>query len=36
MANKKHYYTNLEGKKTEYILEKSLSPIFSFQFLAKQ
>lgn len=25
MANKKHYYTNLEGKKTEYILEKSLS-----------
>ena len=25
MANKKHYYINLEGKKTEYILEKSLS-----------
>lgn len=25
MANKKPYYTNLEGKKTEYILEKSLS-----------
>lgn len=25
MANKKYYYTNLEGKKIEYILEKSLS-----------
>lgn len=25
MANKKYYYINLEGKKIEYILEKSLS-----------